>query len=135
MCGKKLRIKLYPDRSYRGGEFFGRHKMPIEGTGDWKKTGTWKFMGRNFNIVKWTGKEREEEHWECPECYEEAVCECWLERKIEKLYGEKCKEYESHCPVCEAWRVYDCIFEDDKRELEKKQRAYRRKKKRKNTKK
>jgi len=125
-CGKRISIKLYPDRSYRGGEFFGRHKIPIEGTGEWKKTGTWRFLGRKFSIVKWTGKEREEEHWECPECYEEAVCESWLEQKIEELFGKRCPDDEPHCPVCDAWFLCDQILEDDKEKLEKKQRKYER---------
>jgi hypothetical protein len=128
MCGKRLRIKLYPDRSYRGGEFFGRHKIPMEGTGDYKKIDTFKIGDLEGDVVKWTGKEREVEHWECPDCYEEALCECWLEQKIEKLFGERCPDDEPHCPVCDAWFLYDQILEDDKEELEKKQRKYERKK-------
>jgi hypothetical protein len=122
ICGKRLRIKLYPDRSYRGAEFFGRHKIPIKGTGEYKKIDTFKIGDLVGDVVKWTGKERGVEHWECPACFEEAICENWLEQKIEKLYRERCKEYEPDCVVCRVWKVYDTIYEDDKKELEKKQR-------------
>ncbi|MBN2517436.1 MAG: hypothetical protein JXB14_01185 [Candidatus Altiarchaeota archaeon] len=127
VCGKRLRIKLYPDRSYRGGEFFGRHKIPIEGTGEYKKIDTFKIGDLEGDVVEWTGKEKEFEYWECPDCYSEAVCEDWLEQKIEKLYGERCEEYEQDCIVCRVWNIYDTIFEDDKKGLEKKQRKYERK--------
>lgn len=131
MCGKRLRIKLYPDGTYRGGEFFGRHKIPIKGTGEWVDAGTSKLFGKTIKLCKWSGKEREEESWECPDCFQEALCEDWLERKIEKLYGERCPDDEPHRPVCDAWFLYDQILEDDKEELKKKQKQNERKRKKK----
>ena len=129
LCGKRIAITVYKDKHYRGGEFFGKHKIPIEGTGEYKKIDTFKIGNLEGDVVKWTGKEREFEYWECPDCYAEAMYESWLEEKIEELYGERCPDYEPHCALCSAWFLYDQILEDDKEKLEKKQRKYERAKK------
>lgn len=90
--------------------------VPI-GEGKYKKIGTRKFSGTKVTIVKWTGKKREVEYWECEKCYQVAAHESWLEDKIETLYGKRCKDFEMSCGCCEAWGVYDTIVADRKGEL------------------
>ena len=46
-------------------------KVPIKGTGEYKKIGTTKLLKMKDDIVGWTGKEKEIEYWECNECYNE----------------------------------------------------------------
>jgi len=73
VCGKRLNIKLNRDRTYAGGQYFGKMKIPI-GKGKWKKVGIsaiLKPIQERTNVVKWTGKEREVEYWECNKCYKE----------------------------------------------------------------
>lgn len=43
ICGKGIKVFLYPDKSYRGGHFFGRMNL-----------------GRGRTKA---------EYWECPKCY------------------------------------------------------------------
>lgn len=124
VCGKRIVIIVYKDRKYRGGEYFGIHKVPVEGTGEYKKIDTFKMDDIEGDIVEWTGKEKEFEYWECPDCYQEAICEDWLEQKITELYGKRCSDYEPHCTLCSAWFLYDQILGDDKEKLEKKQKKY-----------
>ena len=45
-------------------------KVPIRSTGKYKKIGTSRLFGKKVEIVKWTGKEKEVEYWECNKCYE-----------------------------------------------------------------
>ena len=111
-----MRIKLYPDRHYQGGYFFKRFKVPI-GKGEYEQTGTSKFGRRKFNVVKWTGKEKEVEYWECEKCYHDSAHECWLENKIETLYGARCRDIDLGCACCQAWSIYDTIVADGKGEL------------------
>jgi hypothetical protein len=33
-----------------------------------------------------------------------------LETKILKLYGKRCKDRCSLCPVCQVWRLYDQLM-------------------------
>ena len=33
----------------------------------------------------------------------------WLRKEIKKDWGEKCKEFERSCPVCEAWFMYELL--------------------------
>ncbi|MBU0662852.1 MAG: hypothetical protein ABH854_00930 [Candidatus Diapherotrites archaeon] len=112
VCGKKIYTTVFENGRYTNSHYFGVLKLPIEGTGEYIKTGTTKFGKTKADVVKWTGKEKELEYWECDSCYEEAGHECWLEEKIEKLFGERCKDFEQGCAVCEAWSVYDAIRED-----------------------
>ncbi|MBN2517297.1 MAG: hypothetical protein JXB14_00470 [Candidatus Altiarchaeota archaeon] len=51
VCGKRIVITVYKDGHYRGGEFFGKHDIPIEGTGEWKRIGTWKFLAFGSQIT------------------------------------------------------------------------------------
>jgi len=43
VCGKKLDVEVYEDGTYKGGEYFGKIKLP---------------------------KLKETEYWECQKCYE-----------------------------------------------------------------
>lgn len=73
VCGEKMKIKLNKDKTYFGGNYFGKMKVPI-GKGEWKKVGTstiLKSIQKRTDVVKWTGKEKEVEYWECNKCYEQ----------------------------------------------------------------
>ena len=109
VCGKKIYTTVFENGKYTNGHYFGKMKLPIEGTGEWKKTGTTKIGKQKIGVVKWTGKEKEIEYWECNSCFEEAQHECWLDEKIEKLFGKRCKDFEPECVVCQAWNIYDII--------------------------
>ena len=117
VCGKNIRITLYEDRHYRNGHFFGRLKVPIKGTGEYKKVGISKLLGKKIDVVKWTGKEKEAEYWECNSCFEEAMHEAWLEEIIEKLYGKRCPDYQKDCGCCQAWKIYETIIESNRGKL------------------
>ena len=116
-CGKRITIAVYRDGYCRNGHYFGRLRLPIKGTGEYKNVGTTKIGRKRVNIVKWTGKEKEVEYWECNSCYEEAMYECWLEQTIEKLYGKRCSDYEKGCACCQAWDIYDTIIDENKGKL------------------
>lgn len=116
VCGKNISIVLYKDGHYRNGYYYGKLKIPI-GKGEHKKVGTTKLGREKVDVVKWTGKEKEAEYWECNSCYEEAMHECWLEEMIEKLYGKRCPDYEKSCACCQAWSVYDTIIDADRGRL------------------
>jgi|SRR3989338_1464750 len=117
VCGKNLTINLGKNGHYDNGRYFGKIKLTIKGTGEYKKIGTAKPLGKSVNIVKWTGKKRKIEDWECNKCYEESMHESWLENIIEKLYGKKCKDYEDGCGCCRAWGVFDIIIEENRSRL------------------
>lgn len=116
VCGKKLIITSYLDGHYKGGHYFNKMKIPV-GKGEYKKVGTTKLGKEKINVVKWTGKEIEREYWECESCFDEAAHEWWLEEILEKLYGEKCPDYEKDCACCQAWNVYDTIIEKNRGRL------------------
>tara|TARA_Y100000034_G_C6894699_1_gene412284 strand:+ start:867 stop:1256 length:390 start_codon:yes stop_codon:yes gene_type:complete len=113
VCGKRIKIIVYKDGHYNNGHYFNKLKIPI-GKGQNKKVGTTKVLGKTIDVVKWTGKEKEVEYWECNKCYEEAIHENWLEETIEKLYGKKCKDYNKNCACCQAWEIYNTIIEDNR---------------------
>ncbi|MFA5247397.1 MAG: hypothetical protein WC408_05910 [Candidatus Micrarchaeia archaeon] len=114
VCGKKIRTKVNRKGNYDNGHYFGKLKTPIKGTGEWENKGTTRIGKMKVGIVHWTGKEKESEYWECNACFEQAGHECWLEEKIEKLYGERCKDFEENCPCCQAWDAYDNILHERK---------------------
>ena len=117
-CGKNITIRILDKQGhYSNGHYFGKIKVPIKGTGNYEKVGVSKILGRRISVVKWTGKERGVEYWECNKCYEEAGHESWLEEKIEDLYGKRCKDYTNGCPCCEAWDIFDTILEDNRGKL------------------
>ena len=70
VCGKKLSIKVKENRTYKGGYYFGKIKFSV-GKGKYKKVGKSKVLGKMSNIVKWTGKQKEVEYWECKKCFKE----------------------------------------------------------------
>jgi len=115
VCSKSINVTLN-GRSYRNDNYFGRIKLPSK-PGKYKKTGTTKIGKLKVDVAKWTGKEKEVEYWECNKCFEEAAHESWLEDTIKKLFGKRCKDYVRHCPVCDAWFLYDTILEDARGEL------------------
>lgn len=112
VCGKKIYATVFANGKYTSGHYFGRLDVPIEGTGEYVKTGTTKVGKLKADVVKWTGKKKKVEYWECDSCFEEAGHECWLEEKIEKLFGKRCKDFEPECAACQAWGVYDAIREN-----------------------
>lgn len=114
VCGKTIYTTVFRGGHYSRGHYFGTLRVPIDGTGEYKKTGSMQFGKKKFGVVKWTGKEKELEYWECNACFEEASHDCWLEEKIEKLVGERCKEFEAGCVVCQARSLYDEIRKDSK---------------------
>ncbi len=116
VCGKTFPIKLFPDGHYHGGHFFGNLNYPV-GKGEYKKTGVMRIGRKNHDVVKWTGKEKSVEYWECDACFQEAVNENWLENKIEDLFGKRCPDFDKGCACCDAWSVYDTIRQDNRGEL------------------
>ena len=55
ICGKKIKIVCYTDKTYRGGHYFG--KIPISTKKELEKahkagTMIWKFEGREFQVMK-----------------------------------------------------------------------------------
>jgi len=115
VCGKAINITLQ-GKKYSNGHYFGKIKLPV-GKGENKKVGVFKSGKHKFDVVKWTGKHKELEYWECNKCFEEASHESWLEEKIEKLFGKKCKDYEPGCPTCQSWFILETILEDNRGKL------------------
>ena len=111
-----MRIKLGKDEKYNKGHYFGKIEVPV-GKGKYKKAGICRLGKNEIGVVKWLGKKAKIEYWECDDCFKEAEFECWLEEKIEKIFGEKCKTIEQSCPACEAWKVYDMIIRHDRGKL------------------
>lgn len=109
VCGKNIHVAIYRNGSYSNGHYFGVLKLPIKGTGKYIKTGSIRIGRRKVDVVKWSGKEKELEYWECNSCFEQAMHECWLEERIEKLFGKRCRDFEPDCALCQAWDIYDTI--------------------------
>ncbi|PIN84776.1 MAG: hypothetical protein COV47_05715 [Candidatus Diapherotrites archaeon CG11_big_fil_rev_8_21_14_0_20_37_9] len=72
ICGKYFYTTVYENRKYSNGHYFGKVPTQIEGTGEWKKVGAFKIGKWKGNTIKWTGKEKKYEYWECNSCYKEA---------------------------------------------------------------
>ena len=70
ICGKRIQIEVYEDGHYEGAEYFGKIKMPIEGTGEHKVVDRLKIGNIEGDVISWTGKFEEIEDWECPKCFE-----------------------------------------------------------------
>src|SRR3989338_6738851 len=115
VCGAKINVKRR-SRTYAGCHYFGKFKLPLK-PGKYKKIGNMKIGRTKADVVKWTGKEKEVEYWECNKCFDDAFHECWLEEKTEKLFGIKCKKYDPACPTCQAWFIYETIIEDNRGKL------------------
>jgi hypothetical protein len=67
VCGNDISIRVI-NRHIHGGHYFGKIKIPIKETGKYIKVGTSEILD-GVDVVKWTGKEKEFEHWECDKCY------------------------------------------------------------------
>lgn len=70
ICGKFLEIKVGKKGHYNKGHYFGRMKLPV-GKGTYKKIGETKIGNKKFGVVKWTGREKKIEYWECDKCFKE----------------------------------------------------------------
>jgi len=70
VCGKRLKIAVGADHSYTGGHYFGVMELPV-GKGKYIELGERKICGRKLEVVKWTGKHKKVEYWECEKCYHE----------------------------------------------------------------
>lgn len=70
ICGKRINVILH-NRKCTNGHYFGKFKIPIK-PGKYKKVGIVKLGRTNADVVKWTGKEKEVEYWECNKCFDEA---------------------------------------------------------------
>lgn len=68
VCGKEMDIRIDKRGRYNPGHYFGKRRIPIKGTGKYIEIGKSKVI-KGARIVKWTGKEKEVEHWECNKCY------------------------------------------------------------------
>ena len=73
VCGKKMRVVCYRDRTYRGGHFFG--KIPLHRKNEWEKalrfgTKEVNIKGMTVSVLKKESKPYGyAEYWECPRCY------------------------------------------------------------------
>ncbi len=111
-CGNKIKINVDAKGHYDKGHYT-KIKLPVKGTGEWKKVGVSKLLGKRIPVVKWTGEEKEYEDWECNPCHDQAMREGWLEEMIEDYYGKRCKDFEASCAACDAWSLYDKIKEQN----------------------
>ena len=113
VCNKNMKIRIFDRKGhYSNGHYFGKVKIPLKGTGKYKKVHTVRILKRKVDVVEWTGKEKKLEYWECNKCYEEALHVGWLEETIEKLFGKRCPDYAKGCPCCEAWNIFDTILKE-----------------------
>ncbi len=67
ICGKEIKIRLNKDRTYSGGHYFGKMNFPL-GKGKYLRIGKTDLLGKEVDIVKWNGKEKKIEYWECNKC-------------------------------------------------------------------
>ena len=73
ICGRRIKVIVYKDRTYRGGHYFG--KIPLYTKKELNKAlkaGTYKEEIGNWeiNVLNKDPKPyKYEEYWECPKCY------------------------------------------------------------------
>lgn len=73
ICGKKMKVVLYDDKSYRGGHYFG--KVPLHTKKELREslragTITRKIGGLEMKVLRKDPKPYGHfEYWECPKCY------------------------------------------------------------------
>ena len=70
ICGKEIKIRLNKDKTYSGGNYFGKIKLPL-GKGKYFRVGKTNLLGKDIGVVKQNGKEKEVEYWECDKCASE----------------------------------------------------------------
>ena len=117
VCSDEIKINVTAKGRYDNGHYFGTAKTQIKGTGEWKQIGTSKVLkigGKPVPIVRWTGKIKKAEYWECNPCCNQAMRENWLEEAVEDYYGERCKDFEPSCISCDTWSLYDKIVKDER---------------------
>jgi len=68
ICGKMLSIKIKESGKYDKGHYFGKMKYPV-GKGTYKVVGKTRLFGKLSDVIKWIGKEKEFEYWECEKCF------------------------------------------------------------------
>lgn len=68
ICGKRIQIKIFKGGQYFPHHYFGKPSFAIKGTGQYVKSGTFTFLGKKHDVVKWTGKSKKVEYWECERC-------------------------------------------------------------------
>ena len=69
VCSRKIKIRLYNDGHYKGGEYFGKLRRPIKTS---KKPLRYsKILGKRYPILRVLKYGPEVEYWECPKCYKE----------------------------------------------------------------
>ena len=59
VCGKNI----------INGHYFGKVKIPV-GKGEHKKVGISKLGNIKCDVVRWTGKGKHVEYWECNKCFD-----------------------------------------------------------------
>jgi hypothetical protein len=73
VCGRKMKVVLYKDRTYRGSHYFG--KIPLHTKKELNKAlkaGTYKERIGDWEIEvlnKDPKPYKYKEYWECPKCY------------------------------------------------------------------
>ena len=73
ICGRKINLIMYTDKTYRGGHYFG--KIPISTKKAWRealKLGTTEMKIGNTvaHVLRKDPKPyKHVEYWECPKCY------------------------------------------------------------------
>ena len=73
ICGKKMRVVVRPDRTIRGGYYFGKiplyrkseKKKMLEGGTHKSKIGSMRFDVFNYDPKPYAHAE----YWECPSCF------------------------------------------------------------------
>lgn len=113
VCGDKIKININAKGRYDNGNYFGTVKIPIAKTGEYEKVRISHVLVVPIAVVRWTGKTKDSEYWECDPCYSQALRENWLEETIENYYGRRCKDFEASCGACDVWSLYDGIVRQD----------------------
>ena len=73
VCGRKIKVIVYKDRTYRGGHYFGKIPLytkkelnkALKAGSHKKKIGNWEINVLNKDPRPY----KYEEYWECPKCY------------------------------------------------------------------
>lgn len=68
VCGKKLKIRLYNDGHYKGGNYFGKIRPALKWA---KKVHYSTIAGRRLRVRKVLKYGPGTEYWECEKCYNE----------------------------------------------------------------
>ena len=73
VCGKRMNVIRYTDKTYRNGHYFGKIQLySKKELARMRKSGTHKsrLAGLDMNVYNYDPKPyAHTEHWECPSCY------------------------------------------------------------------